>query len=238
MSAVLIGSLVVLALLDSTSIGTFFVPIVLMLVPGRVRGGRILGYLLTIAVFYLALGVLIMLGAGTVIDRFGDALESRPAYWVHLALGVGLFLLSFRFNPKRRAAKGKSPTANWTERVGRATDSSRALTTLALTAGLLEVATMFPYLGAIALITGAGLAPLTDVVMLAGYCLVMILPALVLLAVRVTLSERITPALTKVNTWFERHALGATGWILAIVGFLVARDAAFHLGFFDQWLND
>jgi hypothetical protein len=237
MSVVLVGSLVVLALLDSGSIGTFFVPIVLMLVPGRPRARPILGYLVTIAGFYLVVGVLLMLGAGALLDRFGDALDSRPAYWVQLVLGVGLFLLSFRFDPKRRAAKGKSPTINWTERVRRATGSSRTLVTLALTAGLLEVATMFPYLGAIALIAGAGLEPAVDVMVLAGYCLVMITPALVLLALRVMLSERVTPTLTKVNNWFEKHAVGATGWILAIVGFLVARDAAVHLGLFDQWLN-
>lgn len=230
MSIAIIGSLVVLALLDSTSIGTLFVPIVLMLVPGRLPAVRILGYLVTIAGFYLLLGVLVMLGGGALFDRFGDALDSRPAYWVQLVLGAGLFLLSFRFDPKRRAAKGKSPTANWTARVQRA--SGGALTTLALTAGLLEVATMFPYLGAIALVAGAGLDPVVKVAVLAGYCLVMILPALVLLAVRVTLSDRITPLLTKVNNWFEKHAIGATGWILAIVGFLVARDAVVRLGFF------
>jgi hypothetical protein len=204
MSIAIIGSLVVLALLDSTSIGTLFVPIVLMLVPGRLPAGRIFGYLVTIAVFYLLLGVLVMLGAGALFDRFGDALDSRPGYWVQLVLGVGLFLLSFRFDPKRRAAKGKSPTANWTTRVQRASASTGALTTLALTAGLLEVATMFPYLGAIALVAGAGLDPVV----------------------------KVAPLLTKVNNWFEKHAIGATGWILAIVGFLVARDAAVRLGLF------
>jgi Sap-like sulfolipid-1-addressing protein len=229
LSIALVGSLVVLALLDSTSIGTLFVPIVLMLVPGR---PRILGYLVTIAGFYLVLGVVIMLGAGSLFDRFGDALDSRPAYWTQLVLGVGLFVLSFRFDPKRRAAKGRSPAADWTGRVQRATGSTRTLVTLALTAGLIEVATMFPYLGAIALVAGAGLDPLLGVAVLAGYCVVMVLPALVLLAVRVALSERITPLLTRINGWFEKHAMGATGWILAIVGFLVARDAAFRLGFF------
>jgi hypothetical protein len=232
LSIAIIGSLVVLGLLDSTSIGTLFVPIVLMLVPGRLPVGRIFSYLVTIAVFYLLLGVLIMLGAGALFDRFGDALDSQPAYWVQLVLGVGLFLLSFRFDPKRRAAKGMSPTANWTNRVQKATESTGALTTLALTAGLLEIATMFPYLGAIALVAGTDLDLLVKVAVLAGYCLVMILPALMLLAVRVTLSGRITPLLTRVNNWFEKHAIGATGWILGIVGFLLARDAAANLGFF------
>jgi hypothetical protein len=229
MSIALVGSLVVLALLDSTSIGTFFVPLVLLLVPGRPRPAPILGYLATIAVFYLALGMLVMLGGTALFGVLGDALSSTPAYWVQLVLGVGLFALSFRFDPKRRA---KKPTVSWSARVQRATGSTRTLMGLALTAGVLEVATMFPYLGAIALIAGAGLAPAVDVAVLAGYCLVMILPALVLLGVRLVLAERVTPLLTRVNTWFEKHAIGATGWILAIVGFLVARDAAFRLGFF------
>jgi hypothetical protein len=231
-SIALVGSLVVLALLDSTSIGTFFVPLVLLLVPGRPRLAPILGYLATIAVFYLALGVLVMVGGTALFDVLGDALTSTPAYWVQLVLGVGLFALSFRFDPKRRAKKGKSPTVSWSARVQRATGSTRTLMGLALTAGMLEVATMFPYLGAIALIAGAGLAPGVDVAVLAGYCVVMVLPALVLLGVRLVLAERVTPLLTRVNNWFEKHAVGATGWILAIVGFLVARDAAFRLGFF------
>ncbi|MCA1655934.1 MAG: hypothetical protein LC635_05775 [Pseudonocardiaceae bacterium] len=65
MTLALAGSLVVLALLDSTSIGTFFVPILLMLAPGRLRAVPILGYLVTIAAFYLALGIAVALGAGS-----------------------------------------------------------------------------------------------------------------------------------------------------------------------------
>ncbi|OLF17196.1 GAP family protein [Actinophytocola xanthii] len=237
MSAVLAGSLVGLALLDSTSIGTLFVPIVLMLVPGRPRAWRILSYLATIAVFYLAIGVLLMLGAGALFERFGEALDSRPAYWVQLALGVGVFLVSFRFAPKRRAAAGKPPTSNWAVRARRSTESPGALIALALTAGLLEVATMFPYLGAIALIAGSGFDTAATVAVLAAYCAVMILPATLLLAARVALSERVTRTFTKLVNWFEKHASGATGWILAIVGFLVAGDAALRLGLFDGWLN-
>jgi hypothetical protein len=34
-----------------------------------------------------------------------------------------------------------------------------------------------------------------------------------------------------------RHAAGATAWIVGIVGFLMARDAAFRLGLFDSLSN-
>lgn len=78
MTVALVGSLVVLALLDSTSVGTFFVPLVLLLVPGRPRVAPILGYLATIAVFYLALGVLVMLGGGALFDASATPCPAPP----------------------------------------------------------------------------------------------------------------------------------------------------------------
>lgn len=226
--------LVVLALLDSTSIGTLFVPVLLMLTPGRLRAVPLLGYLATITAFYLALGVAIALGAGPLLARVGSAL-GPAGYWLELVAGVALFALSFRFDPKRRPEASREMGKKWTERVHKAAESPRALVVLALSAGLLEVATMFPYLGAIALLAGAGLGPAAIAAVLAGYCVVMILPALGLLGLRLALSERVTPLLTRLNAWFEKHAVGATGWVLAIVGFMLAADAASQLGFLNTW---
>jgi hypothetical protein len=226
----LLLSLVVLALLDSTSIGTLFVPVLLMLTPGRLRVAPLVGYLATIAVFYLALGLVIALGAGPLLGRLGTALGDT-GYWLELVAGVALFALSFRFDSKRRPDASRELGKKWTERVHNAAASPRALVVLALTAGLVEVATMFPYLGAIALLAGTGLGVAGIAAVLAGYCLVMILPALGLLGLRLALSERVTPWLVKVNGWFEKHAAGATGWILGIVGFFLAADGASQLGF-------
>lgn len=223
-------SLAVLALLDSTSIGTLFVPVVLMLAPGRPRVVPILCYLTTIAAFYLAVGIAITLGGSALVD---GVFTGDRGYWLELVAGVALFALSFRFDPKRRSGNGKS--AAWTERVHRATGSPGALVVLALTAGTFEVATMFPYLGAIAMLTGQPLP--TQVALLAAYCVVMVLPALLLLALRTTLSDRVTPILERANRWFQRNATSATGWILAVVGFLLARDAAYNLGWFDTLIT-
>jgi hypothetical protein len=132
-----------------------------------------------------------------------------------------LFALSFRFDPKCRPEASRQMGEKWTERVHNAAASPRALIVLALTAGLLEVATMFPYLGAIALLAGAGVGAAGIAAVLAGYCLVMVLPVL----------ERL-------NGWFAKHAVGATGWILGIVGFLLAADAASQLGFLNTWRID
>ena len=49
MTLALLGPLVVLALVDSTSFGTLLIPIWLMLAPGRLKAGRILVFLATVA---------------------------------------------------------------------------------------------------------------------------------------------------------------------------------------------
>lgn len=83
----------------------------------------------------------------TVVENFGDALHSRAASWVQLALGVGLFALSFRFDGKRATGPRLRP------RMG----GPRAMVMLGLTAGVLEVATMVPYLAAVGIMTTSGL---------------------------------------------------------------------------------
>ncbi|MBZ2199563.1 GAP family protein [Occultella gossypii] len=108
-----------------------------------------------------------------------------------------------------------------------------ALIGLALGAAVLEVATMLPYLGAIGLITGADLAGPERVLVLAGYCLVMIVPALVLLAGRVLARRAVEPVLQRISDWMARSAGETMAWIMGILGFLIARDAAFQLGLFD-----
>ncbi|WP_154792229.1 GAP family protein [Occultella kanbiaonis] len=113
-----------------------------------------------------------------------------------------------------------------------------ALMGLALGAAVLEVATMLPYLGAIGLITGADLAGPERVLVLAGYCLVMIVPALVLLAGRVLARRAVEPVLQRISDWMARSAGETMAWIMGILGFLVARDAAFQLDLFaliDAW---
>ena len=53
----LLGQLVVLALIDSTSFGTLLIPLWFLLVPGRVRAHRVLVFLGTVAAFYLGVGI-------------------------------------------------------------------------------------------------------------------------------------------------------------------------------------
>ncbi|MEU8378010.1 GAP family protein [Streptosporangium sp. NPDC048865] len=223
MTTELVLTLAALALVDSTSFGTLGIPAYLLLAPDRSPAGRLLVYLATVAAFYFAVGVALMLGLAAALDAFEEALHSRTAYWIQLVIGVGLFLLSFRFDSKRR--REKEGPGRWEPRLG----GPGAMVLLGLTAALLEVATMLPYLGAIGFMTGANLPAAQWVPLLACYVLVMILPPLVLLGVRTVAGEWLDPKLERLRAWMRRHSASAIGWTLGIVGFLVARDAAWRL---------
>ena len=65
---------------------------------------------------------------------------------------------------------------------------------------------------------------------LAGYVVVMVLPALVLLVVRLVAHRRIERWLQRANDWLMRQAGEMTSWIVGIVGFLLVRAGAEAFG--------
>ncbi|MET8229166.1 GAP family protein [Micromonospora sp. NPDC005298] len=232
MSVGLLLSLAGLALVDSTSIGTLFIPVWLLLTPGTINARRILVYLGTIVVFYFGVGLLLVVGGSRLADVLGGALDNRPVLWAQLALGVGLFALSFRYDGKRRPRGGG--VLRWRDRATSGDSSTRWLVGLALLAALAEVATMLPYLGAVGLLTTSGLGAAQIVGLLAGYCLVMVVPAVLLLGARLAWPKLVEPVLGRLNAWIARHSGGVLGWILGIAGFLLARDAVLRLGLMDE----
>lgn len=228
MTTTLAATLVVLALIDSTSFGTLLIPIWLLLAPGRPRVGRVLVFLGTVAGFYLALGIAILGGATLVLERAGDLLEHEAVVRAQLVLGVGLVVWGLWIG--RSGTRGSGRLHRWRERM---TDADHGgpvpIMGLALTAALLEAATMLPYLGATALISRSGMEPIAQVGVLAAYCLVMLLPALLLLVARVAAAGLVEPVLVRVGSWMESASGETTAWVVGIVGFLLARDAAGRL---------
>jgi cytochrome c biogenesis protein CcdA len=233
---VLLVTLAVLALIDSTSFGTLLVPVWLLMAPGRVRVDRMTLYLASIAAFYAVVGLVVMLGAGAVLGQLDGLLENRAVRLAQLVLGVGLFAYSFTLDSKKareRAAAGEVSGRGWRWReraLGTDKGSVLSLAALAVTMGLVEVATMLPYLAAIGLITTSGSGGPTDVVLLLAYCLVMVLPAAVLTTARVMAAHRIERPLRRLDAWLTRNAASTTAWVVGIVGFLLARDAVGALG--------
>lgn len=232
-----LGGLVVLALIDSTSFGTLLIPLWLMLAP-RVRAGRLLLYLAVVGGFYLAFGLLLLAGLDAAVAAFGGLERTRGLLIVQLAVGIALVPLSYVVDPaydglgrkKPEGERGPSPRAlRWQSRLTRSDVSVRAVVAIALTATVLEVATMLPYLAAIGLVATSGEPVPTQVGLVVAYVLVMVLPALLLLGTRLAARRVIEPLLERVSDWMTRRAGSAVAWVVGIVGVLVALDAANRL---------
>jgi hypothetical protein len=237
----LFAVLAVLALVDSTSFGTLLIPIWLLLAPGRLRIGRILVYLATVAGFYFLVGILLATVATAFLPQITQVAGSPAFLWAQLLVGAALLAGSFFLGAKRRANRRPGRFTRWRERavtdVGDLHASLLPLMGLALAAAGIEVASMLPYLVSIGLVSSSGMTLAVQVLVLAGYCVVMVAPALVLLAIRFLARSAIEPMLRRVGNWLERTAAEATAWVVGILGFLIARNAALELGLFEGFLR-
>ncbi|MDT0200526.1 GAP family protein [Nocardioides sp. AE5] len=244
MTLEIIGALLVLALVDSTSFGTLLIPIWLLLTPGRIRARRVLVFLGTVAAFYLLLGLVLALGAQVLLDEFAAAARSTPVLVVQLVLGAALVVLGLTIEPWTKAGKEKKRARRAAREAehgpGRATRMRQramdadaplgAVVGLAVAAAAVEAASMLPYLAAIGLIVSADLALGTTTLVLVGYCLVMVLPASILLGLRLGLHQRIEPLLARIEAWLSRNSGEAIAWVLFLVGLYLAAGAAQDLG--------
>lgn len=231
-----------LALVDSLSIGTLLVPLFFLLSPAGVRAGRVLLYLATIGGFYFVVGLVVAGGAGWLVDGLESLGDSGPLTWVQLVLGVAMLGGALVFGksapkpgtPEAEAILQRPPgrLARWREAAMHG--SALAVLGVALGAGVLELATMLPYLGAIGMLTQAALPLPQLAAVLAGYCAVMVAPAIVLLLGRVLLRSIVEPPLQRLARWLQLNGAENTAWIIGIVGFLLARDAAGRLALFEQ----
>lgn len=235
MDPALAASLALLALIDSTSFGTLLIPIWFLIAPGRVRIGRLLLYLGTILVCYFGLGLVLLTAGRAVIDRIGGWLDTPAVAWAQLVFGVALVVISFRIDTPRSRERGKGRLTRWRDRaMGTGADAGSTnllpLMGLALGAVAVEAGSMLPYLGAIGLLSSSGMTFPATVLVLLGYCGVMIAPAVALTTLRTVARSAVEPALERISGWLTKHAGGATAWIVGIVGFLIARDAFVRIG--------
>lgn len=231
------GLLAGLALVDSTSFGTLGIP-VLLLLRRHVHVTTLVLYLATIGAFYWAIGLGLTLGAGFVARAVAGLGDLPALTWAQLVVGVALFAASFlvdgtraRRARARRAAAGAGPTRRerWTASLVDDRPRPGVVVGVALAAGLVEVASMLPFLGAAGLIAQAGLTAPQTAGVLVAYVVVMTLPALVLLALRLTAGPLVEPTLARLGRWLERNAEDLLGWVLGIAGFFLAADAVSRL---------
>lgn len=210
-------SLLGLALLDSINPSALAVTIFLLL-QGRSYVPRVLTYVSAVFLSYLGIGVLLMLGLGSVWEY----VDGPAAYAVQ---GVaGALLLGYAvFAPSRK------PRADTKPRKPRSMGLA-AIFLLGLTITVVEFSTAFPYLGALAILTNADLALGQWLTLLVGYNVVFVLPPLLLLAAYAAFGDGVRDRLEWLRERFEGGSHEALLWILGIVGFFLLADS---LAFFD-----
>lgn len=130
--------------------------------------------------------------------------------------------------PRARAGR----ITRWRERLLAPRTRGTAVMAVAVAAVLVEVATMLPYIVAMTMLADAGIDTPLRVLSLVGYCALMILPAVVLLVLRLVAAPLVQRPLERIAAWMERTGAENTAWIIGIIGFLIARSAATELGLF------
>lgn len=252
------------------SVGTLLIPVFLLLHPGRIRAGRILLYLATIATFYLLVGLLFLWGLVNLVDVASAFLASPAGLILRLLVGGGLLITAFVMPTGEKTAKsgstetiarpsvpaaqeeagGRSPMTpdpptttttagtrpgritRWRERLLDPRTRGTAVMAVAIAAGVVEIATMLPYIVAMTMLADAGIDTPLRVMSLVGYCALMILPAIILLLLRLVAAPLVQRPLERFAAWMQRTGAENTAWIIGIIGFLIARSAATELGLF------
>lgn len=249
----LLGVLAVLALIDSTSFGTLLIPVWLLVAPGRLRAARLLLYLSVVGAAYAVIGVMIW----WLLRQFGqdllswfEAVQQQPVLLVvQVGLAVLLMWTSFRLDPLSTAGKERKrrrdearqdaghPSA--ADRLTRfryravgdgATGSRGSLVMLALSAVGLEIITLLPYLAGLGLVAASEMSIVGSLSLVAFYCLVMLLPALVLLFARVVASSRLGSPLQRLEAFLNRHSAGLVSTVVFLVGLWLGLNALEGLG--------
>lgn len=204
----------VLALLDTLSPTTLGVTVYMLLTERERLTRRLFVYLLTVASFYFTVGVFLMLGLDTILQRFsgfsGNALFSQLMTFIGLGLLIGSFFVPTKPSSNPRKPKSKSMSA---------------MVMLGFTTGLLEVGTALPYFAAVGIMTAAKLTPIQWMPILASYNFIMILPPLILIGMHTLFRNWLQGPLEKLRSTIEKNSGSTLSWIMGIAGVIILINA-------------
>lgn len=217
MSFAIVAALLGLAFLDASTLSTLLIPLWLLARPGPFAAHRLISYLVVTAVTYLALGLIVLALAHQLLDVYLETLHGPLADRIIIGLGVVVVVMGLiaMFRRRREAKPGPSAVSRLRDRA-LATNTSTA--TLALSAILVEAATMWPYLVGISLIAANGPGLPLDILWLAFYNVIMILPASILTWARVKYPDQTDLLLSKTKETMSSAGSNFTAWLAVSIG--------------------
>ncbi|WP_033708581.1 GAP family protein [Bacillus cereus] len=207
-----------LALLDTLSPFTLGVTVYLLLTDKERLTKRLLVYLLTIAGFYFAVGVSLMLGLDFLLEIISGVFQNRIVSWTFFIIGVILFIASF-YVPTKKSSDLPTPKSK----------SILSMVALGFTTSLIEVGTAFPYFVAIGIMTTSNLSWVEWSSILAGYNFIMVLPSLVLFLFYLLFGRWMQTSLEKLRVKLANNTGSALSWIMCIVGLILISNSLDYL---------
>lgn len=210
-----------LALLDSLNPSALVVTLYLLTQPHA--AGKIIVYMSAVFMVYFSIGVLLMLGLDAILAGVGEALYSSAAYGVQGVLGAGMLIYSLATDTKKQ--RERAPRLPQSQSVG-------ALFLLGLSISAVEFATALPYLGAIGILTNAGLGIIQWLPILVVYNLIFVLPPFLLLAAYRLFGDRMQQRFEHYRETLQKGAHETFLWIIGIIGFFLLADSLRYFEFF------
>ncbi|WP_170958208.1 MULTISPECIES: GAP family protein [Bacillus] len=207
-----------LALLDTLSPATLGVTVYLLLTDKEKLTKCLLVYLLTIAGFYFAVGVSLMLGLDFLLEIISGVFQNRIVSWTFFIIGVILFIASF-YVPAKKSSDLPAPKSK----------SILSMVALGFTTSLIEVGTAFPYFAAIGIMTTSNLSWVEWSSILAGYNFIMVLPSLVLFLFYLLFGRWMQTSLEKLRVKIANNTGSALSWIMCIVGLILIFNSLDYL---------
>lgn len=207
-----------LALLDTLSPATLGVSVYLLLTDKEKLTKRLLVYLLTVAGFYFAVGVSLMLGLAFLLENISDVFQNRIVSWTVFIIGAILFIASF-YVPTKKNSDLPSPKSK----------SILSIVALGFTTSLIEVGTAFPYFAAIGIMTTSNLSWMEWSSILAGYNFIMVMPSLLLFLFYLLFGRKMQKPLKKLRVKIANNTGSALSWIMCIVGIILIFNSLDYL---------
>ncbi|MGN7477597.1 GAP family protein [Solibacillus silvestris] len=199
-----------LALLDTLSPTIIGVTLFLVLKDNKNLTTRLLAYLFTVAILYFSLGLIMMSGLNYIIETFSDIFQNRIFSWLIFSIGAILFTASF-FIPANK--KGNIPEPK--------TQSYLSIVFIGITTFIIEAGTALPYFTALGLLTTIDIPPYERISIIAGYNIVMILPALLIFLSFKLLNKWINPNLVNLRNKISSSSNSTLSWMMCIVGIIL-----------------
>ncbi|WP_242145404.1 MULTISPECIES: GAP family protein [unclassified Bacillus cereus group] len=207
-----------LALLDTLSPATLGVTVYLLLTDKEKLTKYLLVYLLTVAGFYFAVGVSLMLGLDFLLEIISGVFQNRIVSWAFFIIGVILFIASF-YVPTKKSSDLPAPKSK----------SILSMVALGFTTSFIEVGSAFPYFAAIGIMTTSNLSWVEWSSILAGYNFIMVLPSLVLFLFYLLFGRWMQTFLEKLRVKIANHTGAALSWIMCIVGLILILNSLDYL---------